>query len=42
MSLFFLIRTDLKKAGLETKLKESELKKCADLKGSSPEDPSHR
>jgi hypothetical protein len=28
MSLFFLIRTDLKNDGLESKLKESELKKC--------------
>ena len=28
MSLFFLIRTDLKKEGLESKIKESELEKC--------------
>jgi hypothetical protein len=28
MSLFFLIRTDLKKDGLESKIKESELEKC--------------
>ena len=28
MSLFFLIRTDLKKEGLDNKLKESELKKA--------------
>src|ERR1700722_18014315 len=28
MSLFFLIRTDLKNDGLDSKIKESELKKC--------------
>jgi hypothetical protein len=32
MSLFFLIRTDLKNDGLDSKLKESELKKCGELK----------
>ncbi len=32
MSLFFLIRTDLKKEGLDTKLKESELKQCEEAK----------
>lgn len=35
MSLFFLIRTDLKRDGLDNKLKESELKKCEEEK----EDP---
>lgn len=34
MSLFFLIRTDLKKDALDNKLKESELKKCEELKES--------
>jgi hypothetical protein len=29
MSLFFLIRTDLKKDGVETRIKESELEKCS-------------
>ena len=32
MSLFFLIRTDLKNDGLDSKIKESELKKCEDIK----------
>ena len=31
MSLFFLIRTDLKNDGLDSKIKESELKKCEQL-----------
>src|ERR1700743_965965 len=30
MSLFFLIRTDLKNDSLDSKIKESELRKCAD------------
>ena len=32
MSLFFLVRTDLKNDGLDSKLKESELKKCEEIK----------
>ena len=32
MSLFFLIRTDLKNDGLDSKIKQSELDKCAILK----------
>jgi hypothetical protein len=32
MSLFFLIRTDLKNDGLDSKIKESELKKCEEIK----------
>jgi hypothetical protein len=35
MSLFFLIRTDLKNDGLESKLKESELKKCEEISAPS-------
>lgn len=35
MSLFFLIRTDLKKEGLDNKLKESELKKCEEANEST-------
>ena len=31
MSLFFLIRTDLKNDGLDSKIKESELKKCEEV-----------
>jgi hypothetical protein len=33
MSLFFLIRTDLKIDGLKSKIKESELKKCEESAG---------
>jgi hypothetical protein len=36
MSLFFLIRTDLKNDRLDSKLKESELKKCEEIKESIP------
>jgi len=32
MSIFFLIRTDLKNDGLDSMLKESELKKCEEIK----------
>ena len=38
MSLFFLIRTDLKNDGLDSKLKESELKNCEEIKRSLPTD----
>jgi hypothetical protein len=36
MSLFLLIRTDLKNDGLDSKLKESELKKCEEIKEPLP------
>jgi hypothetical protein len=41
MSLFFLIRTDLKNDGLDSKIKESELEKCAALQEEVRQAPLH-